>query len=162
MAVTKIRKFSSWTLLLLAIISIGILALYYFGGTVAAENQLPQIMGKLEPTFTGALLYWMYFLLILVIAAWIIFSVVGFFSSLKNNPKRAINSLIALAVLAGLLVLTYFMGNGTPLNIVGYEGPDNIPTTLRMTDMWLYSVYVLLGLCILAMVISPVIKMVRK
>lgn len=162
MAVTKIRKFSSWTLLILAFISLVILALFYFGGRVAPENQLLQIMGKTEPTFTGLLLTWVYILLALVVAAWIIFSVVGFFSNLRHSPKRAINSLIALAVLAGLLVLTYFMGNGTPLDIVGYEGPDNVPKTLRMADMWLYSVYVLLGICILSMIFSPVIKMFRK
>lgn len=162
MAVTKIRKFSSWTLLIIAVVSIVILGVYYFGGRVAPENQLPQLMGEVEPTFTSVLLYWMYFLLFLVVAAWLIFSLFGFFVNLKNNPKKAVRSLIALAAIAVLLIVTYVIGDGTPLNIVGYEGSDNVPKVLHMTDMWIYSIYVLLGLCILAMIVSPIVKKLRK
>lgn len=162
MAVTKIRKFSSWTLLLIALISIVILGIYYFGGRVAPENQIPQIMGEVEPTFTGILLYWMYILLFLVVAAWLIFSLIAFFVNLKNNSKKAIRSLFALAAIAALLIVTYLIGDGTPLNIVGYEGSDNVPKVLNMTDMWLYSIYVLLGLCIVAMILSPIVKKLRK
>lgn len=162
MAVTKVRRFSSWTLLVITIISLVILGLYYFGGRVAAENQIPQLMGMDEPIFTGLLLYWIYFLLILVVLSWFCFSLFSFFSKLKHSPKKAINSLIALAVLAALLIVTYFSGSGAPLDILGYDGPDNVPSVLHMVDMWLYSIYVLLGLCILAMIVSPFVKMLRK
>ena len=52
MAVTKIRKISSWTLLICALISIAVLGMFYAGGVVdpAAELQ--------EPIYTGLLIDW--------------------------------------------------------------------------------------------------------
>ena len=67
-----------------------------------------------------------------------------------------------LAVFAILLVIAYSIGDGTPLNILGYEGPDNVAARLKMTDMWIYSVYILMGLVILSMLFSPLIKRIGK
>ncbi len=90
------------------------------------------------------------------------FSVFGFINNLRYNRKKAINSLIMLAVFAILLVIAYSVGDGTPLNILGYEGPDNVSARLKLTDMWIYSVYILMTLTILAMLFSPVIKRIGK
>jgi hypothetical protein len=90
------------------------------------------------------------------------FSVFGFINNLRHNRKKAMNSLVMLAIFAILLVVAYSIGDGTPLNILGYEGPDNVPTRLKMTDMWIYSVYILMGLVILSMLFSPLIKRIGK
>ncbi len=162
MAVTKISQYSRWTLYALTAVTIVLIALFYFGGYVQPENQYAELVGIPEPNFTNALLYWIYILLAITIVALFAFSVMGFINNFRYNKKRAINSLVTLLILAVLFVIAYAIGDGTPLNILGYEGPDNVPTMLKLTDMWIYSVYILMALTILAMLFSPLIKRVGK
>lgn len=162
MAVTKISRISRWTLYALTAVTVALIALLFLGGNVQPENQYTELVGMTEPSFTNGLLYWIYILLGLTIFAVFVFSIIGFISNLKNNRKRAINSLLTLFVFAILLIIAYIAGDGTPLNILGYEGPDNVPARLKLTDMWIYSVYILMGLTILAMLFNPLIKRIGK
>ena len=52
MAVTKIRKMSSWTLLGVMIVSVIVFAMFYFGGVVDSAAE------KTDPINTSLLLYW--------------------------------------------------------------------------------------------------------
>jgi NADH:ubiquinone oxidoreductase subunit 5 (subunit L)/multisubunit Na+/H+ antiporter MnhA subunit len=162
MAVTKISRISRWTLYALTAVTLALLALFFFGGYVAPENQYMELVGIDEPNFTNGLLYWIYVLLAVTVFSVFAFSVFGFINNLRHNRKKAMNSLVMLAIFAILLVVAYSIGDGTPLNILGYEGPDNVPTRLKMTDMWIYSVYILMGLVILSMLFSPLIKRIGK
>jgi len=162
MAVTKISRVSRWTLYALTAVTIALIALFFFGGYVAPENQYAELVGIPEPNFTNGLLYWIYVLLGITVVAVFAFSVMGFINNFRHNKKRAINSIITLAIFAVLLVIAYTLGDGTPLNILGYEGTDNVPAMLKLTDMWIYSVYILMSLTILAMLFSPLIKKVGK
>ncbi len=162
MAVTKISRISRWTLYALTAVTLALLALFFLGGNVSPENQFAELVGIAEPNFTNGLLYWIYILLVVTVFSVFAFSVFGFINNLRYNRKKAINSLIMLAVFAILLVIAYSIGDGTPLNILGYEGPDNVSARLKMTDMWIYSVYILMALTILAMLFSPLIKRIGK
>lgn len=162
MAVTKIHKTSRMTLYAIIGITLVVLALFFFGGNVPLERQTPALAGLNEPTNTSMLLYWIYILLGVTVVVLLLFAIVGFFTSLKTKPKSAINSLLVLVALVALFVITYAMGSGTPLNIVGYTGPDNIPSRLRMTDMWIFSIYLMLVLTILSIFFAPLLKIFRK
>ena len=162
MAVTKISRISRWTLYALTAVTIALIALFFLGGNVAPENQYMELVGIDEPNFTNGLLYWIYILLAVTVFSVFAFSIFGFINNLKHNRKRALNSLVTLAIFAVLLVIAYSIGDGTPLNILGYEGPDNVPARLKLTDMWIYSVYILMTLVILAMLFSPLIKRIGK
>ena len=162
MAVTKISRISRWTLYALSAVTIVLIALFFFGGNVSPENQYAELVGIVEPNFTNGLLYWKYILLAITVFAVFAFSIMGFINSFRHNRKRAINSLLTLVVFAVLLVIAYTIGDGTPLNILGYEGTDNVPAMLKLTDMWIYSVYILMTLTILAMLFSPLIKRIGK
>lgn len=162
MAVTKISRISRWTLYALSAVTVVLIGLFFLGGNVLPENQFEELVGIPEPNFTNALLYWIYALLALTVIAVLGFSVMGFINNFRYNKKRAINSLVTLLVFAALLVVAYVIGDGTPLNILGYEGPDNVPVMLKLVDMWIYSVYILMSLTILAILFSPLIKKVGK
>ena len=162
MAVTKISRISRWTLYALTAVTILLIALFYFGGNVSSENQYAELVGITELNFTNAILYWIYILLGITVFALFAFSIMGFINNFRHNKKRAINSLLTLLVFAVLLIIAYVIGDGTPLNILGYEGPDNVPAMLKLTDMWIYSVYILMALTILAMLFSPLIKRIGK
>lgn len=162
MAVTKISRLSRWTLYAMSFITVVLIALFFLAGNVLPENQLPELVGLTEPVFTDALLYWVYVLLGITILALLVFSLLGFANNFRHNKKSAINSLLILVVFTVLLIVTYSIGDGTPLNIIGYEGPDNVKGMLKLTDMWLYSIYILMALTILSMLLSPVIKRIGK
>ncbi len=156
MAVTKIHRTSRITLYITIAISLVVMGLFYLGGQVPEAQKI--VAGQSQPTFTDIVLYWCYVILAITIVVLILFAIVGFFTSLKDNPKKALGGLVALVGIAVLLIITYVIGDGTLLNIPGYSGTDNNPGTLRMTDMWIYSVYVMLALTILAIILSPIFK----
>ena len=162
MAVTKIHKTSKMVLYITIGITLIVLAMFFLGGNVSAENQLPQVVGLQEPRNTDILIYWTYALLFATIVTLLLFAISGFFSTLKTNRKGAIESLLVLLAMLALFGITYTIGSGTPLNIVGYTGPDNVPGTLKMTDMWIFSIYVMLLLVILAIVFAPLLSKSKK
>lgn len=156
MAVTKIRKTSSLIFLVAILITLAVIALFLFGGQVSPEQKIVPDMS--QPVFTDMMLYWAYILLGITVVSLLLFALFGFFNSLKTNPKTAIRGLMLFVGLVALLGITYAAGSGELLNIPGYDGKDNNPATLKMTDMWIYSMYVMLALSIVAMIISPLLS----
>lgn len=156
MAVTKIHRTSRTVLYLSVFISLVVLALFYLGGQVPEAQKL--VADQSQPKFTDMVLYWAYILLGVTIVVLLLFALGDFFKSLKDNPKKALGGLVIFIGLVALLGITYVIGDGTLLNIPGYDGPDNNPTTLKVTDMWIYSIYIMLGLTMLAIVLMPVFK----
>ena len=160
MAVTKIHRTSRMTLIITIIISIIVLGLFYFGGQVPVHEKIGADMA--QPIFTDIVLYWMYALLVITIVVLIGFAVAEFFRGLKENPKKSMNGLFVLLAFTALLDITFGIGNGTPIHIPGYEGTDNVPGMLKMTDMWLYSCYFMLVVTILAVIIMPLVAKSKK
>ena len=84
MAVTKIRKISSWTLLISSIISIIVLGMFYAGGVVDPAAEMK------EPIYTGLLINWTSVLFFVTIISTMLFAVWQFLTLLKTNAKSAI------------------------------------------------------------------------
>ena len=156
MAVTKIHRTSKMTLIIGVIISLAVMALFYLGGQVPAQEKIVADMS--QPKFTDIVLYWAYTLLVITIAVLVIFALVSFLKQLKNAPKKAMSGLLAILALVALLVVAFIAGDGSLLNIPGYDGADNQPKTLKITDMWLFSSYVMLVLTFLAIIVLPLFK----
>ncbi len=157
MAVTKIRKISSWTLLISVIISLVVLALFYTGGVVdpAAENK--------EPIYTGLLLNWMYVLFAVTIVCTIFFALMQFGGLLKTNPKSALMALGVFVVFVAILFVTYSMGDSTPLPRINADSAKyNIPFWLKITDMWIQTTVVLLVLIVGAVGFGSLKKMFNR
>lgn len=156
MAVTKIHKISRTTLLIGVIISILIMALFYLGGEASADEKLFADMS--QPKFTDIVLYWGYALLVITVVVLLAFAVVDFLKKLKESPKKALRGFLVLLVMVAMLIITFAIGDGTLLNIPGYDGGDNNPSTLRLTDMVLYSSYIMLIITFLAIIVLPLFK----
>ena len=109
MAVTKIRKISSWTLLISSIISIIVLGMFYAGGVVDPAAEMK------EPIYTGLLINWTSVLFFVTIISTMLFAVWQFLTLLKTNAKSAIMSLVVLVCFVAVLFITYTMGDATPL-----------------------------------------------
>lgn len=138
MAVTGIRKTSSTTFLVLAGISLVVFAVFLFGGHTfdAKENKVYN--------FTDLLLYWMYALGGIAILTVLGFVIKDFVSKLASNPGEAFKSVAGVIALIALLAVTYLIGDDTPLKLNEEAQKFNSTGWLKVTDMWIYSVYVLL------------------
>lgn len=157
MAVTKIRKISSWTLLACFLLTIVVLGLFYFGGIVdpAAET--------IDYVNTNVLLNWTYLMFLITLVVMLVFAVVKFVSVLKINPKKALQSFIVLILFAIMLIVTYSMGDGTQIQGLNADSQVfNTPFWLKVTDMWLYSSIVLFVLIILAIIWGQIKKMRQR
>ena len=93
----------------------------------------------------------------------VLFGIMQFFSSLKTKPKAALGSLVVVVAFFVLLGITYAIGDSTPLPGINVDSAQfNTPGWLKISDMWIYSTYVLLGLSILAMIAGSLKKILNK
>lgn len=135
MAVTKIRKVSSWVFIVTILISLVVFGIYYGGGNIDPTAETP------EPVYTDVLLYWLYTMFAIVVGITLFFAVLQIARLLKADPKAGFLSLGAIVLLIGLLFVTRALGSDVPLVIPGYEGAENVPFWLKTTDMLLFSIY---------------------
>ena len=90
-------------------------------------------------------LVWAYILILLTAIAAIVFPLI----SVLSNPKGLIRLGLVLVGAAVLVLVSYFMASGSPLDIIGYTGTGNSdPGTLKMVDTVLYVVYILFGMAL--------------
>lgn len=157
MAVTKIRKISSWTLLITSIITIIVLGMFYFGGVVdpSAENK--------EYVYTGLLLDWTWLVFAVTIVVMAVLALWQFVTSLKTNPKSALRSLGVVVLFALLLIVTYSMGDGTPVQGINADSQAyNTEGWLKITDMWILSSIVLFVLIVIAVALGTIKRIINK
>lgn len=157
MAVTKIRKISSWTLLACSVITILVLGMFFGGGVVdpSADNK--------DYVYTGLLLNWTYIIFGVTVVAMALFAIWQFINGLKANPKAALMSLAVVALGALMLIITYSMGDGTPLSGLNADSQKyNIAFWLKATDMWIQSSIVLFVLIIIAALGGSVKRLMGK
>ena len=156
MAVTKIRKLSSWTLLALSLLTIVVLGMFFGGGVEdpAAENK--------NYIYTDLLLKWTYTVIFLTITVMAASAIWQFMSVLKTNPKSALMSLVVLAIFALMLIITYSMGDGTPLTTLNADSQTyNTSFWLKATDMWIQSTIVLF-VAIIAVICAGTVKRIMN
>ena len=160
MAVRRIRKISSWTMILVTCISLALMVLFFFGG-VGEPYGINEFK---NPIYTGEMLIWSYILLAICAVSMLLFGFVQFGSKFKSNPKAALLMLGIFAAFAVLLIISYSMGDGTPLTAHINEDSQkfNVPFWLKTTDMWLYATYILSALAIIAMIWGSVRKILNK
>ena len=150
MAVTGIRKTSSYTFLALVAISVIVFALFLFGG-----SELDMKDNKVY-AYTDVLIYWTYALGIISVVTVLFFVVKDFIAELAASPSAALKKIAGPIALIVLLLVTYAIGDTTPLKLNEEAQRFNAPFWLKFSDMWIYSVYVLLFLTIVAAIAGAV------
>jgi hypothetical protein len=158
MAVTKIRKVASWILLACTIITLAVLGLFFFGG----DNE-PYKGEMWNPVYVDTLLYWQYVLFALTVVGIIIFAIIQFATNFKQDPKSSMTSFVILVLFFGMMFITYSIGDTTKLPVVNSEAQVfNTDFWLKVSDMWLYSTYVLTALVVLAVAGGSVKRLLKK
>lgn len=131
-------------------ITVVILGFFIFGGEV--PDQL-----YTTPVYTASLLNWAYILFIIAVVAAVIFPIIRLFT----RPKQAMKSFVGLAALVIVVLIAYAMADGTPLNIIGYTGSDNVPSRLIFSDTIIYTMYILFGAAIIAIFATELLRKIR-
>ena len=147
-----------WLLMLVGIVVVGM----FFGGGNLAEGH--EVAGDILPipTYSDVLLYWTYALIALVILVTFGFVLVKFAASFKTDVKGAI---VSLAVVLGSIALCYLcwaLGSDAKVEILGYEGTENVGFMARLTDAIMYLTYILTGATVVALVFGAVYSKVKK
>ena len=117
----------------------------------AVSQSIKTLEKKLEqPLFIRNLMYGMF---AVTVIATLVGAIAQFGGALKDNPKGAIKSLIGLILLIVLLIVTYNIGSSETVIMGGGTEYTNV-TMLKVTDMLLYSTYVLFGLAAIGTLIN--------
>ena len=109
--------------------------------------------GLVEPANTPALMYLMYGMFAVTVIATLIGAIAQFGGALKDNPKGAIKSLLGLILLVVLLIVTYNLGASETV-VLGGGAEYSDTTMLKVTDMFLYSTYVLFAIAAIGALVN--------
>ena len=127
---------------------IAIVLVLFFG--VGYNN--PNAAGLNEPQYTDALIYLKYALAAITAILAVLAGLFQFGQSLKDDPKGAVKTVIALVLVAALVIACYAIGSTEPIMVNGEPYADEM--WLKVTDMFLYSMYALAALATVATVIN--------
>jgi hypothetical protein len=157
MAVTKIRKITSWLLWLVLGCSIIVFFIYFLGGE--AEESTIELK---VPKYTDLMLYLDYIVFGAAVFSFILFGLYQFILTFVTKPKSA---LISLGIIVGFLaffIICYNLGDATPLVVSEDSEKYNTPFWLKMSDMWIFTLTIMLGACLLACLGFAVKQVVDK
>jgi len=141
------KNISKIILMVLLAVAAVVGLLFYSVGDIDPAAQMP------EPVFTDFLLDYMYVLLIISVLIAIASAMIMFATKWAANPKSALITFAGVGFLALLMLLTYVLGDKTELKIVGFDGQQT-SFDLKLTDMCLYSSYILLGMALIVSCLS--------
>jgi hypothetical protein len=134
--------------------------LFFLGGS---EGSLEVAGDFLDiPKFTNVLLYWIYALVVLVILATFGFVLAKLIETFKVDPKAGIRSVVVVLAAVALCALCWFLGSPEKVEILGYEGTDNVGNMARMSDAIMYLVYILTASTVAALVWGVIYTKVKK
>ena len=150
-------KVTLWVLMLVGIVAT---ALFFLGGS---EGSLEVAGDFLDiPKFTNALLFWIYALVVLVILVTFGFVIAKLVETFKVDPKRGLVSVGVVLAAVALCALCWFLGSPEKVEILGYEGTDNVGNMARMSDAIMYLVYILTASTVAALVWGVIYTKVKK
>ena len=115
------------------------------------------------PRFTGAYLVWTYVLAGLAAAAFLVSLCILLIHLFQKDPKKAI---FVLAVIFTYIVIVplicFALASGDAIEIVGYEGTDNVGIWARISETMLYWTYFAVVTTLCAMGGGLVYSIIKK
>ena len=135
-------------------------AMFFLGGS---EGSLEVAGDFLDiPKFSDVFLYWIYALVVLVILTTFGFVLAKLVETFKVDPKAGVRSILVVLAAVGLCALCWFLGSPEKMEILGYEGTDNVGNMARLSDAMMYLVYILTASTIAALVWGVIYTKVKK
>ena len=148
------------TLLVLMLVGILAAVMFFVGGSEGSLEVAGDFLNI--PKFTDTLLYWNYVLVAVVILVTFGFVIAKLVETFKVDPKRGLTSVGVVLAAVALCVLCWVLGSPEKIEILGYEGTDNVGPMAQMTDAIMYLVYILVAATVAALVWGVVYTKVKK
>lgn len=140
-------KITLWVLLLLGIVAT---VMFFVGGS---EGTLEVAGDFLDiPRFTDLFLIWSYILLGIVILVTLGVVVTEFAKNCKYDKRKAIKTSIVVVGFIALILVCWFLGSPEKIDIIGYEGTDNMGAMAQMSDAILYLSYTLFAATVVTLI----------
>ncbi len=136
-----IEKISGFTILLLGLVSVVLVALIYVGGNAESLTIGEDVLTV--PKFTEPLIFWCYILIGLTIGITLVLTLIGFVKTMVASPVAGLKLLIPIAIFIIIFVVAWALGSSEKVSIIGYEGTDNVGFWAQFTDMIIYAIYAL-------------------
>ena len=150
-------KVTLWVLMVVGIIAT---AMFFLGGS---EGSLEVAGDFLDiPKFSDVFLYWIYALVGLVILVTFGFVLAKLVETFRVDPKAGVRSILVVLAAVGICALCWFLGSPEKMEIIGYEGTDNVGNMARLSDAMMYLVYILTASTIAALVWGVIYTKVKK
>ena len=148
-----LRKIAQYVLWALMAASLVFIVWFFVGGFVEGTEGT----NYAEPRVTEAILKWTYVLFGITLAVTIIFPIIFMFTNLKSAKRLGIVVLIS----AALIFISYQLADDSVMNLIGYNGPDNVPGTLKVVDTGLFFTYILGVTAIVSILYSSISNMFK-
>ena len=151
---SKVLQFLLGGLILVGVL----LAVVFF---VAVGNLNPEAnFIEQENVLSGLLNSYMFYAYALAVVA-LILTVVFAVVKMVTDPKSAIKTFISIAVLLVIAFIGWIMASDVVLKMPGYTGTDNVPETLKVSGMLLYTMYLAGAAAVLTLIYAEVSKLFR-
>ncbi|MCQ2344611.1 MAG: hypothetical protein MJ002_06790 [Paludibacteraceae bacterium] len=159
-----LKKLPKISLIVCAAISLIVVVMFFLGlGNPNAEFQSPNTGEYLtNSTYTDLFLWWAYILFGIAFVVTILFTIVRFCKLFAENPKKAIRMLVVLVVFALIFVISWSLGSDEKLEIIGYDGTDNVGFWAQFSDMIIFTAYTLFCASFLALFGSMLYSKLKK
>lgn len=140
-------KITLWVLMALGIIA----TIMFFAG---GSNGSLEVAGDFLdiPRFTDLFLIWSYILLSIVILVTLGVVITEFVKNCKYDKRKAIRTSIVVLGFVALVLVCWFLGSPEKVNIIGYEGTDNVGAMAQMSDAIIYLCYILFAATICTLI----------
>ena len=155
------KNISKIALVIGLVVSLIVLILYFAGGDTTALTSTGQ--ETTAPKNIDWMLYWIYITVAIGVILLIIFAVKTILTMFQTDPKEAIKSVVTVAAFFVLMIVCYVISPEKEFSrIVNGEVETFSESTMKMIDMWLYSIYFLLAATVCLVVFFAVKRFISK
>ena len=140
----KVSYYIFYVLIALILVVLGLFFMVGYNNPMGEYN---------APEHTETLMFLMYAMLAVCVLVTVLGGLAQFATSLKDDPKGAVKSLVALALFAAVLIGAYVMGSEEPLTMADGSQFTDV-TMLKLSDMMIYAIYLLFGVTGIATLVN--------
>lgn len=138
-----VGKIATSVMIVLMVISVGLILLGYYEGSVKATED--NSWNEIALIFTVA-----------VFGIAIIGVLVAEIMAAMSDVKSVVKGIIVLVGVVALIGICYAMADTTPLNMVGYEGNQNTESWLAIADTGMFLAYIFFAVAALSILVTEV------
>jgi hypothetical protein len=155
------KNISKIALVIGLVVSLIVLILYFAGGDTTAVTSTGA--ETTAPKNLDLMLYWIYVTVAIGVILLVLFAIKTVITMFQTDPKEAIKSIVTVAAFFVLLIVCYVISPEKEFSrIVNGEVETYSQTTMKMIDMWLYSIYFLLAATVVLVVLFAVKRFISK